>query len=340
MVSLAQVRAHNATLKSLPQGLVAVFVGGTSGIGFSTAREFVRNTTAPHVYLVGRNDAEATRIISELQQINPSSKLDFIKSDVSLLHNVDEACRQIKEKEQRVNLLFMTVGYITMQGRQETSEGLDRKFALHYYSRMRFVQNLLPLLANAADSQDKNANLSRVVSVFDPKLGRGGVLNTADLSLKTTFSLRNCAVHASAMQNFALEHFAKAQPGTSFIHAYPSGVNTGVLRGLGSTTERMIKASAFLLRPFMVDFVESGERHLYAATAPQYVPSAKASGADNVAKGADGVIGSGSYVLNWNGDSLPDSATAEKMRAQGMEKTVWEHTEDVYRKICEEGAKY
>lgn len=34
MVALNSVRAHNANLKSLPAGLVAVFVGGTSGIGW------------------------------------------------------------------------------------------------------------------------------------------------------------------------------------------------------------------------------------------------------------------------------------------------------------------
>jgi hypothetical protein len=39
MASAEDVRAHNASLKSLPPNLVGVFVGGTSGIGFFTARE-------------------------------------------------------------------------------------------------------------------------------------------------------------------------------------------------------------------------------------------------------------------------------------------------------------
>jgi len=58
MVSLAEIRAHNATIKNLGSGLVAVFVGGTSGIGLSTAREFARNTAAPHIYLIGRNESQ------------------------------------------------------------------------------------------------------------------------------------------------------------------------------------------------------------------------------------------------------------------------------------------
>ncbi|KAJ4374222.1 hypothetical protein N0V83_002963 [Neocucurbitaria cava] len=139
MVSLSEVRAHNASLKSLPAGLVAVFVGGTSGIGLFTARELVRNTTSPTIYLIGRNATEASKIIEELRTINTSSQVSFIQKDVSLLKNVDEACREIKTKEKQVNLLFMTCGYLTLKGRDETAEGLDRKFALHYYTRMRFT---------------------------------------------------------------------------------------------------------------------------------------------------------------------------------------------------------
>ncbi|KAF2271059.1 hypothetical protein CC78DRAFT_10444 [Lojkania enalia] len=341
MVALSAVRTHNATLKSLSPGLVAVFVGGTSGIGFSTAREFVRNTDAPHIYLVGRNQIEASKIIDEFQQLNPSSQLNFIKSDVSLLRNVDEVCKEIKEKEDKVNLLFMTVGYLTLQGRQETVEGLDRKFSLHYYARMRFVQNLAPLLTTAANNPDPKANLSRVVSVLDSRLGRAVAPNFSDLSLKDNFSLKNCAVHACSMMNFTLEHFAQQYPATSFIHAYPSGVRTGALRPMGPVVNNVLKAVTVLLKPFMVDLKESGERHLYAATAPQFAPrEAKADGKENVAKGMDEEPGSGAYALNWNGEVFGESQKAAGLRAEGAEKRIWDHTEEVFRKICDENGKY
>jgi NAD(P)-dependent dehydrogenase (short-subunit alcohol dehydrogenase family) len=338
MVALTAVRTHNSTLRSLSPGLVAVFVGGTSGIGLSTAREFVRNTSSPHIYLVGRNQAEATTLINELQTLNPSSQLSFIKSDVSLLKNVDEVCKQIKEKESKVNLLFMTAGYFTLSGRDDTSEGLDRKFSLHYYARMRFLQNLSPLLTNAANSTDANASLSRVVSVLDPKLGRASAPILSDLSLKDNFSLKNCATHASAMNNFALERFSNTHPGTSFIHAYPSGVNTGVGRELGKFLVPVWKiAVGTLLRPFLVDITESGERHLFAATAARYAPRVRAGSVQDVVKGGDDVKGSGSYQLNWDGETLADSPIAKKMRDEGAGEKIWSHTEEVFRSIQEKG---
>ena len=59
MVILTQVRAHNSTLSTLPSNLVAVFVGGTSGIGLYTAHKLVRNTISPTIYLIGRNATSA-----------------------------------------------------------------------------------------------------------------------------------------------------------------------------------------------------------------------------------------------------------------------------------------
>ncbi|KAF5859747.1 hypothetical protein ETB97_002469 [Aspergillus alliaceus] len=79
-------------------------MGGTSGIGLYTAREFVRYTISPRVYLVGRNEVEAKRTIDELHSVNPDGKVQFIKSDVSLLKGVDKACDEILRTANRVNL--------------------------------------------------------------------------------------------------------------------------------------------------------------------------------------------------------------------------------------------
>jgi len=92
-------------------------VGGTSGIGESTAREFVRSTISPRVYLVGRNQEQASRIQTELKALNPSTQVKFVQSDITLLQNVDKACTAIQAEEKQVNLLFMTAGFLTLAGR-------------------------------------------------------------------------------------------------------------------------------------------------------------------------------------------------------------------------------
>lgn len=341
MVSLAEVRTHNASLKSLAPNLVAIFVGGTSGIGLSTAREFVRNTNSPHIYLVGRNEAEATKIIPEFKSLNPSSQVEFIKSDVSLLKNVDDVCKEIAQKEKKVNLLFMTMGYFTTKGsRDETKEGLDRKLALHYYSRMRFIHSLSPLLSAAGNDPDPKANLSRVVSVLDSKAGRNATLNFEDLSLKHNFGLKNAAFHCCGMNSFAIQALAKQHPETSYIHAYPSAVPTNVGREMGTVFQSVMKLGSKLMKPFFVDLGESGERHLFASTAPRYAPQARTKDVEGVVKGSDEVVGSGAYDVNWDDEVFGHSKKAEEQRKAGAVEKVWKHTEDVFGKIFGSEGKY
>ncbi|KAK2746822.1 hypothetical protein FQN57_002864 [Myotisia sp. PD_48] len=346
MVNLQTIQAHNATLKSLSPGLVAVFVGGTSGISLSTALAFARHTRSPKIYLIGRSQSAADTAIATMKSINPSAEPTFLQSDISLLKNVDRVCADIAAKETKLNLLFMTPGYLTLKGRDETTEGLDCKFTLHYYSRMRFVANLLPLLSAAAQdtSVETDARLSRVVSVLDPHVairgGASGTLDYSDLSLKNTFSLKKCGAHASLMGDFYLEAMAQRHQNTSFLHAYPSGVATGALRELpmGRVLTAVLKR---VLSPFMVPLEESGERHLFAATSGRFPPQAAGETmAGDVAIGSNGTRGSGSYWLNWDGEAFLANKKIDNIREEGAVEKVVQHTDEVFKRICEEGKTY
>ncbi|KAL3458080.1 hypothetical protein BJX64DRAFT_235221 [Aspergillus heterothallicus] len=342
MIALNAVKAHNTGLQStLSPGLVAVFVGGTSGIALSTALALARHTVSPKIYLIGRSQPAADAAITSIKSINPDASPTFLKSDISLLKNVDTVCADIAAREAKLNLLFMTPGYLTWKGRDETAEGLDRKFALHYYARMRFVERLLPLLTAAANDPTPNGNrLSRVVSVLDPhvaaRLGGTGKLDYGDLSLKHTFTLARCGAHASLMGDFFLEGLAVKCPETSFIHAYPSGVNTGLLR------EYPIAAAVMsvLARPFMVPIEESGERHLFAATSGRYTSRRMGKSDGDVVVGSDGTKGGGSYWVSWDGDVFPQNNKIDMVRAQGAVDKVAKHTEEVFRVVCEERKTY
>ena len=77
----------------------------------------MRHTKAPRIYLIGRDQTRASEIIEDLKLVNPEGQVHFIKSDVSLLREVDEACRVIQHKEDKVNLLFLSPGVGTAKGR-------------------------------------------------------------------------------------------------------------------------------------------------------------------------------------------------------------------------------
>lgn len=110
-VTLEQVQASNASIKqTYPDGLVAVFAGATAGIGEASLREFVRHTTKPRAYIIGRSQEACDRLDAELKALNPEGQYHFIRSDISLLRNVDKVCREICSKETAINILFMSQG--------------------------------------------------------------------------------------------------------------------------------------------------------------------------------------------------------------------------------------
>ncbi|KAL2862240.1 uncharacterized protein BJX67DRAFT_375455 [Aspergillus lucknowensis] len=324
MVSLNAVVQSNSDLKDYGPGLVGVFVGGTSGIGEATARSFVKYATSPRVYLVGRNDAQATRITDELEQLNPGSRVVFVRCDVSLLRLVDEACKRIQEREEKVNLLVLSSGIFTTKARTETTEGLDKKLCLDYYSRMRFISNLLPQLHAAASrpnaiSEKKSKGLASVVSVLEA--GGEGPLILEDLPLKDNYSPKNCAKHAITMTSLSLGELAKANPSVSFVHTYPGIVKTGAFRDFGAVTQALIRVLFVVAKPWTVPVEECGERHLYAAVG---LPKIR-----TVDEGAGRP-----YLVNWDGEPRGNQNVLGLYREKKIGKVVWKHTVDVFRRTC------
>ena len=111
MVSLPICQASNSYVaKALPAGLVAVFVGGTNGIGETTLKQFAKHTRSPRVYFVGRSQEAGARIAAVCKTLNSEGEYYFMKADTSLIRVVDDICRDIKRKEKSINLLFLTTG--------------------------------------------------------------------------------------------------------------------------------------------------------------------------------------------------------------------------------------
>lgn len=81
------------------------------------------------------------------------------------------------------------------------------------------------------------------------------------------------------------------------------------------------------MTPWAVPLQESGERHLFAATSEMYKPRGNEEG---------DVLDNGAYLLNWDGETTGKKILAE-YRANGVEGKVWEHTRDVFEKVCGEG---
>jgi hypothetical protein len=202
---------------------------------------------------------------------------------------------------------------------EETTEGLDKKLSLHYYARLRFVQNLLPLLNNAAAEKPAAGTTFPIARVFSV-LGGGeeGKINVSDLSLKHNFSLSACATHAITMNTLSMIKLATANPRVTFVHSQPGGVETNAARDLPGYLKPALKAAMFLARPWTSSAAESGERHAWYVTTDKF---------------GDG----GAYRVDRKNEIIPSSKILDELKSDGTVDKVWDHTEKVYKEISQTG---
>lgn len=120
MVQITTIRQYNNFNKQQDVGLVCVFAGATSGIGASTLERMVQKLQQSTFYILGRSAQRFAAQRARLKSLNSSCRLVFIQAEVSLLVDVDAACKQITAAEQKVDYLCMSPGLIPLNGPQCT----------------------------------------------------------------------------------------------------------------------------------------------------------------------------------------------------------------------------
>jgi NAD(P)-dependent dehydrogenase (short-subunit alcohol dehydrogenase family) len=335
MVKYRDIHSANTSYfssDSLPSNLTAVFVGATSGIGNGTLRALLKHTaattppTSPTVYLLGRSQSTLSPQVTELQKLNPAANLIAVEAgDLSVVSNAKKAADKIIETANKVDLLIMSPGYISMK-RVDNGEGVDRCTALRHYSRTQILLTLAPLL--------RKAEKPRVVTVLAG--GKEGAVDPADWLFKTGYGPAKVADATGSYVSLTLEEFAK-QPGNdkiSLIHLFPGLVSgTGIhLDGAPFWLKWLGPVATLFLKLVGYSTDESGERVLYAATSSHF-PSAAEGAQDGAEKGSNGSVGSGVYLIDADNSAIAGNATLTGHRAKEIGEKIYSHTVKVLSDI-------
>lgn len=320
MVSLKTVEKSNARVASLPRGLVALFIGATSGIGQSTLQHFAHHAPSPRIYTVARPTAVASHedFLTSLRQSNPGGTYKLITADTSLVSEVDRVVEAVRRDETKLDILFLSAGFMPFEGRNDTREGLDPSMSTRYYSRLRAVEGLLPLL------NSNGARSPRVVSVLAG--GLEGPLRAADLDLRApgAWSSWAASVHAGTMGTLALERLARENPRLGVVHWFPGPVDTP---GLARAQRFGMSAPQ---NPMSLR--ESGARGLFLATSERYTGQVGAEGLVPPPEGLPPVkkSGGGIFLVDPLGDSADSENVLAEMRQRSVDQTVWDHTQKIF----------
>lgn len=304
MTSIDKVIEQNKAVKDDVERPVGVFVGGTSGIGEYTAYNFAKYTHDPTIYIIGRSENAGQAVLKKLKEINPSGNAHyyFKKHDVTLIKDCDELCKALNANEEKVNLLFLSAGFLTTDGRTETSEGIDKKLSVNYYGRWRIVEKLMPLLRKSSE----NGENTRIVSVLQP--GNEGPVDEDDLDLKKNFTLFKANRHIVEFNSLAVTRFAKQHPKMSFIHAHPGIVSTGIAREL----PWLLRTGASALSKVIATSPDtSAEKFFYLGwSSPEFK--------------------TGSHIVSAKLKELQSDIERKGYLSPELQEKVWNHTEQIF----------
>ncbi|KAF7289746.1 hypothetical protein MIND_01348200 [Mycena indigotica] len=232
MPTLELAKASNTTFRPsyVP---VAIFVGGTSGIGQSMAEAFAQYVGGKaHIIIIGRNERAAEEIISRFPASTGYTH-EFLPCDLRLMANVRAVCVEIRQKVDRVNFLVLTAGYASMVTVPLTAEGLDLHLAMRFYQRFVFIKELLPLLQRAK-SLNQDAQAMSVLGA-----GRGSPSRPIELhNLGNTVTARvgrlgvamRGLIMSSNYTDAMMGYFASRNPTIAFTHIHPGIVSTPGMR--------------------------------------------------------------------------------------------------------------
>lgn len=204
--------------------------------------------------------------------------------------------------------------------------------SLLFYSRMRFIQNLTPLLT-------ASPNIAHVISIFAG--GFEDAIKPGELPIgtpsKRDYGVSSVRKHVAFMKTFVFEHLAEQHAGKiSFIHIYPGLVDGPVF--YSDVNPTWFKILWRILKPLASFYMTSpevcGEVMLSLAT-PRYLAKGEAKSVDvagEVAYSTQRELGGGAYGVGMRGDERKDVSYAE-VRKNDTTRKVWEHLIEVFEGI-------
>ena len=126
------------------EGKVAVVTGGSTGIGFATAKRFIEEGAI--VFITGRRQEELNQAVAAI-----GGDITGVQADSSRSEDLDRLYAEVKQRAGRLDILFANAGILERQTIDAiTEEVIDRHFAVNLKGTIFTVQKALPLLVDGA----------------------------------------------------------------------------------------------------------------------------------------------------------------------------------------------
>jgi NAD(P)-dependent dehydrogenase (short-subunit alcohol dehydrogenase family) len=163
-------------MRPLPEQRILV-TGATDGLGRSVALELAR--AGATVLVHGRDDERGRATIEQIKKATGSDRLRWYCADLASLEQVRRLADRVLADHDRLDVLVNNAGVgSTLPGegaRQESSDGLELRFAVNYLAGFLLTRLLVPLLVRSAPSRIVNVSSAGQMPIdFDDVMLRRG----------------------------------------------------------------------------------------------------------------------------------------------------------------------
>lgn len=215
-----------------------VITGANTGIGFATAKNFIKD--GHHVILACRNPQKAEKAKIELEHIG-KGKVELISLDLNSLEQINLSANILLEKLDKIDVLVNNAGIMTPT-LESTEEGYEKQLGVNYLGHVLWTMKLLELVKKSEAGRIINlASMMHLIGTIkfnqfkaaDVK-GYNGVLSYAN----------------SKLANLLFSHALAEQLKDTHITCnalHPGGVDSEIYRELPKYQYKVIKP--FLISP-------------------------------------------------------------------------------------------
>ena len=193
-------------------GKIALITGGSTGIGYATAQEFLAEGAA-HVYITGRRKDALDEAVKNLGSKNVTA----VQGDTSNLADLDKLYSVIKKQSARLDILFANAGGGEIEPLGSiTEEAFDKTFNSNVKGVLFTVQKALPIFAD----------------------GGSIILNASITSIKGFPAMSVYSATKAALRSFARCWTVDLKERKIRVNVIsPGPIDTPGLQGLGKTEE-------------------------------------------------------------------------------------------------------
>jgi NAD(P)-dependent dehydrogenase (short-subunit alcohol dehydrogenase family) len=232
----------NWSTEAIPDltGRRAIVTGGTSGIGFETARALA--AAGADVVLTGREAGRGAAACARIRARHPGANASFATLDLAHLDSVREFAAG---QSAPLDLLVNNAGVMAIPQRRETVDGFEMQLGVNHLGHFALAGLLLPLLRGGRLVVVSSlAHRRGQIALDDLQLARGyrpwrayTQSKLANLMFALEFARRNAA-HGWDVCAVA------AHPGWTVTNIASAGPRMGRLSMAGWFTERLMPLSA------------------------------------------------------------------------------------------------